>query len=360
MRRFSHPYAGQRSRPGFVLLFVLLALIVMAAMTAITSLSSWGAMRSARLAWNGERALLGAEEGSARHVAPWDADWFSALQVGERWQRTLVTGSGGLVSLQGVRTGPLSALVEATMTSRSGSSLDTASRRVLRALALSPPLFPIRAALTVLAPVSVESSDIDGRDVAVATEGCDRQRDSLSAVGVLGAEASISGATRVFGTTPVISTVANSALALDLRAEFDSAWSVAVARVDRVTRIGPRDAIPVFNQWSYLFIAPPDSTVTPLVDATGTGRHEGLLLIDGDLRLFGTLRLDGLLIVNGAIDATSGVLDVNGAVLVRDRRALSSTIGSRSSIRFSRCALQRALASIARPSAMPFTLWAAR
>ena len=361
MRCRACPPSGQRTtRRGFVLLFILLSLVVMAAMTAITSLSSWGAMRSARLAWNGERALLGAEEASAIEVSQWQSERFSTLPVGALWRRTISTRTGGVVSLQGIRTGALSAVIEATMTSKSGASLDTASRRVRRALALSPPAFPIHAALTALAPMSVDGGEIDGSDYIVASEGCDAQRDTLAVAGVLGAEASISAATRIVGTTPVISTNVNSVLATDLRAQFDSAWATSVERVERVTALAPRANMPAFGSWSYLALAPADSTSTSLVEVTAAGRHEGLIVVYGDLRLSGALRLDGLLIVNGAIDAGSGAFEINGAVLVRDPRMLSSTIGSFSSIRYSRCAVQRALATIARPSSVPFALWVPR
>jgi hypothetical protein len=65
----------------------------------------------------------------------------------------------------------------------------------------------------------------------------------------------------------------------------------------------------------------------------------------------------GILIVEGYLDATAASLSVQGAVVAVDTSARGVMLGARSDLRYDRCAVQMALATVARPTLAPFSLW---
>jgi hypothetical protein len=85
--------------------------------------------------------------------------------------------------------------------------------------------------------------------------------------------------------------------------------------------------------------------VAPVIHLRGPGRTtlrgparlQGLLLVDGDLAIEGEVSVAGALVVAGRLDASSAVLRVDGAVLVRG----GGRLGAGSVVRRSGCALER-------------------
>ena len=117
--------------------------------------------------------------------------------------------------------------------------------------------------------------------------------------------------------------------------------------------------MPAAAPWTPLRLHPGDSIGTS-VTIGGTSRHQGLVVVHGDLVLHGTLQVDGLLVVTGSVDTRSGTLEVLGGVVASDDRGIESHIGGATRIAWSPCAMRRALAAVALPSAHPFALWSER
>lgn len=344
---------------GFALPAVLVALILVAALSGAAQFAAWRAARANRLAWNAERALLGADEAVAISLAQWNAHAFAAQAPGATHNATVTTGDGESARIALTRTAPLSALVEATLRSSVSGSPDTAVRRVLRAISLDPPFIPVRGALTVLGDLQVLGSAlIDGRDLLAAGDGCGPGRDSASVNGVHAGNATIAGAAAVNGATPAYQYgIGGTLLLLADRA-------MAVQGIDTITvraasepftsgSLAPR------GPWSPRIVVPAD-TVTRVVQLSGHSAHDGLMLVRGDLHLHGTLVVRGLLVVEGALDAQGGTLDVQGAVLVLDKRARGSRVGDAARVRYSQCVVRRALSAVSRPSTATWQLWAER
>jgi type II secretory pathway pseudopilin PulG len=357
------PSVKRRPRRGFLLPFVLLALLLVAAISGAAGLGAWRAMRAARLAWNGERAAQAADEALALAVSDWDAEQFAASAIGAPWPRTILTADGVAVDVVSVRTGPLSAVLEATARSRVSGSPDTASRRVARALSLQTLRLPVHAALTALGTAGTleitGAADIDGRDMLAARDGCAPERDSASVPGVYAGSVSVARGASVQGSVTVVAPGLASVELADQRTSFDAAWSTAADRVLRRQAIGVAGQLAVSRPWSALHVTAND-TAGRQVLLTGTSSHEGVLLVDGDLVVRGTLRLRGLLAVRGALDVTDGRVDVEGAVVVRDGAAHGAAVGDGVRIRYSGCSVRRAMAAIARPAFSPYGVWVAR
>jgi hypothetical protein len=350
----------RRPRRGFVLPFVLVALLVVAAIAGATGLGAWRAMRAARLAWNGERAALAADEALALAAADWDGEAFAESAIGTRWARTITTADAASVDVALVRTGPLTVAMEATARSSVSGSPDTAHRRTTRVFSFDTPRVPLLGALTVLGSVQVTgSASLDGRDILAASDGCAPERDSASVPGLYAGSANVAEAASVQGSAAVHAPGIASPQIAAQRVAFDSAWNAMAERVRRRDAVAVPGALAAARPWSARRVTAADSGQRRIVLA-GFSSHQGLLLVDGDLVVRGTLQLRGLLAVRGSLDVTSGALDVVGGVLLRDTDAGVSHAGSGVRVRYSPCTVRRALASVARPAIAPYGLWIAR
>lgn len=83
-------------------------------------------------------------------------------------------------------------------------------------------------------------------------------------------------------------------------------------------------------------------------------------MIDGDLNVASDLEVFGLLLVRGALNDSGGHLRVMGAALVRDEMGHGSRFGFATRVRYSRCALRRALSATGAPAAITTRGWLER
>lgn len=344
-------------RRGFIVPTILIAILMVAVIATTLQSAVWRAARNAHLGFAAERALFGADNAIAAMLPAWNPREFAAMAIGTRVTNMVVLPSGISTAVTFVRTSIDAALVEAvTVSTRNGVPLD-ATRRVTRALvALNLPL-PLQTVLTSLGTIAVTNltsiSPIDDVPAGWSTECAN---EPLVNAGTLPA--------------PDI----NAA-----RAQFDANWNawlgLAVQRdnATTVTELAPivtstgcaagtgdpsRDMFSVTictNEWGARAII--GATAATL---GGSSRHQGILLVDGDLILDGTLEVDGLLIVRGAIDASAGQLIVNGAALIRDTWGHGTRLGLATRVRYSRCALRRALSAVAAPAAVTTGGWLER
>jgi hypothetical protein len=80
-------------------------------------------------------------------------------------------------------------------------------------------------------------------------------------------------------------------------------------------------------------------------------------VVDGDLTIDGRLAVDGLLLVMGRL-TVQGSLVVRGAVGIVAREGGVSRLGRGTDVRFNRCMVQLALATLAVARAEPVGHWA--
>lgn len=84
--------------------------------------------------------------------------------------------------------------------------------------------------------------------------------------------------------------------------------------------------------------------------ASGT-RGQGILLVDGDLELVGGFEWTGLIIVRGQMKVTGTGNKITGAILTEGVDiATAGSIGGNAEVRFSRCAIDRAVNGAAQPA----------
>ncbi|HYW33180.1 MAG TPA: hypothetical protein VE869_16885 [Gemmatimonas sp.] len=351
----------RRPRRGFLLPMVLLSLLLVASLSAATQFGAWRATRAARLAWNGERATHAADEALSMVVSAWQPGLFAARAIGERWAQSVVTGDGAVVSVALVRTAPLALVAMAHATSKVSGASDTASRRIVRALALHGPTFPVRGAVTSIGALAIDTgAEVDGRDAVSAVDGCGSTRDTLSITAVHGGAVSVDMGASLSGSATVVAPGLGSPLNMADQTAFGTAWNESSARTSEVRHVAAGAPLVASAAWHSIRVVGNDTVVSSAVVLDATSTHDGLLLVDGDLVVRGKLVVRGLLVVRGALDVVGGSLDVLGAVIVGGRGAGSSRLGPGTRVRYSPCTMRRAMAAVSRPGRAPFGHWIPR
>lgn len=103
----------------------------------------------------------------------------------------------------------------------------------------------------------------------------------------------------------------------------------------------------------------------PIIHAKGAGntlhisggRGQGILLVDGDLELSGGFEFYGPVIVRGALKTTGTGGKINGAIMVANLNLAKNTILGDATIRYSTCAIEKALAAAASPRRLIERAW---
>jgi len=221
-------------------------------------------------------------------------------------------------------------------------------RHVTRAVALEPPALPIVGALTAIVAVHAQNpTTIDGRDLADAADACGALRDTLSR-GPVAATALIDAPVGSWVGQPASVRLADSAT---VRVAFNQAWSALTTRsAVRASNARPQRLAPLPG-WHALLLD------GPIVSLLAPARWRGLLAVNGDLVVTGSLEVDGVLVVRGRLDARGAALRIRGALVVASLGNSVVELGDDTRVRYDRCAVQMAMATVALPRAQPFSLW---
>ena len=341
-------FPERRRRAGFVLPFVVVAtaLVAVLALAAISTI--WRGYRATRLAANGVRAQFAADEGIALRLDAWPAETLAAMSPGTTMVARVTTAVGDSVRVRLTRTQPLVAWLTADVIVGPLGTPGLVRRHVTRALFLEPPALPIVGALTAIGTVhGQDPTTIDGRDRADATDACGALRDTLSRVPIASAALVDTPAGTWTAPSPSL-TLADTATVRDA---FDQAWVSVIARSPvRAADSVPQQLAPLPGWHTLLLDGAPVALRSP-------SRWRGLLAVSGDLVVTGRLDVEGVLVVRGRLDARGGALHVRGALLVAALGNRDLELGGQTQVQYDRCAVQMALATIAVPRAMPFSLW---
>lgn len=320
-----------RPRAGTLVPILLVALALVAMLGVATASGTVQAHREAQLAALGAATLVQAESAlesvRARLADPGgDRGWPIASLPSPGVVDTLhLPGHGAHpVRVTIARPHPLLLWLTAHALAAPQPGVPPLVRRVERALWLHVPAVTLAAAVTSGAPVQVEA--------AASLAGDDRDRGLAPC-----------------GPPPVPSPLPPLAASTPL--DPDSA--AIRARLARQHRWGLPHLPPVprAGEWQGLALAPPTAPLS------GTHQWRGALVVDGDLTIDGRLAVDGLLLVMGRL-TVQGSLVVRGAVGIVAREGGVSRLGRGTDVRFNRCMVQLALATLAVARAEPVGHWA--
>jgi type II secretory pathway pseudopilin PulG len=376
---------GRRERRGFALPAAIMALVVLSALVAGAMFVATGELRAGRTDLADQRALALAELALERTIATWDRRRNTALAVGAS-EVVVDSGSaeGDRVKVVATRVQPRSFLVTAhAASSADGRGIPT-RHTIAASLRLAGAAVPVSAALTATGVVTVVGGVVDGGDVGADGNSrglcddagvaggagiavldtslvCDATCSGAPPVGVVGSPpvAALPGLTSdsvaaVIGLDPIPAFAA--------RASIDLAGGTLVPRP--VANAGECDRTDALN-WGDPSGAAPCGDHYPLVHVRGsavlgTGSvGQGILLVDGSLRVEAGARFAGVVIAADDIAVIGVGAEIVGAAFALDAdRAGGSRVAEGGAVRRRACVVRRAVLGTSRLRRTPLRWWA--
>lgn len=331
---------------GYTLPFVLLALAAASVLAFSLASEGWRSAQATSLAVQGDAGANASEEAEAMALAAWDTDSLWRFPLGEEHRRELTTPLGQAVRISWRRTHPLIAWLQTNYRVNGNARQGTLHRSLSRAIWLQAPPVPLPAALNMPGDVTgAGATVVSGIDIVRADSPCGLVRDTAS-VQAVQARSVVGDPAGTWPDAPVPVAPARWAYDSIIRALPDMQRRSA----RQVPGVSPL-VLPSGGGWRALWLTGPQVTLD------GPTHWTGLLVVDGNLVLRGAVTLEGLLVVRGDIDARAAHWVMRGAVTGADSVTGSARLGTHTTVQYDRCAMQMALATVARPQTRPFSLW---
>ena len=358
---------------GLALALTVIALVMIGALVAGSLFMSVQEHRAGLSSLRAGQAFAAAEAGGQIQLAEWNQDGYSRLAAGDS-----VTFDGWLIDGSGWYRGSLRRLNDMLYLVRSeGFSRDSATRRHLGTLVrIQVPELPMRASAVVRGPVVVRgAARLDGTDqIPTGWTSCGATEPDTPGLGVTStADVTEQGnAHDIVGDPPIQEDPTLDATAIsDFGAlTFDDLFATATkillpgnyARIDPVTSGGECVTADPVNWGDPLNPTSPCGDYFPAVGVAGdlrlnTGQGQGLLMVDGNLRIQGGMEFYGLIIVSGTLTTSGTGSKFNGSIIVINENNLSTDIAGNAGFSYSSCALEKAFAAIGKGAPMRERGW---
>ena len=353
-------------------MFVIIAMVLLAVLSLSAVMGTMHEFKAGRNLLSQQRALSIAEYGLNGQLANWTASR-NALAVGAIDSSNVVITSGDTAKVAVMRLTTATFLVTSLGRSSVGNGQLESQRHVSMLVRVANPSLKPGSVLTSLGNVDVQGSpDLTGRNTAPpGWLACASARDTFAisytpgvtvavqkpatqAVGGTNADGSLSGATALtlFGT---------------------ETWATLVARANvRVSGSVSPSPVGSFASCSYGMgnWGEPSRGVGgvvgcqnyfPIIYSAGdlslsSGRGQGILIVDGSLRIRGNFVFAGLILVRDDFEA-EGTMDLYGAVMSRNANGAGTRIRGNAGLSYSACAIDKALSSQAIPSRSKHRSW---
>ena len=369
-------------RRGIALPAAIMALVLLSALVAGALYVSTEELRAGRGDVASERALAAAESALERAVVAWDPQRSTSLSIGtsatvERWS----SASGDRAEVTATRVGARTIWLTAASSGADGRTIP-ARHTIAASLRLVGPRFPLSAALTAAGKVTIRDATVEGRDASTGGAplmACADDAnadvaglavpDALLACGVTCSGGIPAG---VSGSPPV---TVDASLTIASAFSFGDDTPATLARRAALVLPGgtftPRpsvtgDACNVQDPLNWG--DPADGACGNLFrivhvrgDAVlGAGSvAQGVLLVDGALRVEPGARFVGVVVAANDIEVLGVGASITGAAFAMDAdRAGESLVADGAEVRFSSCAVRRTELGIARLVRTPGRWWA--
>ena len=336
---------GRAVSRGFVLPFVLIAITAASLMAFAMTAEALRALRGQQGAAFAAQVAGAADAALAQALDRYADDSLWLRPLGSRYTRR-EEENGTPVTVQWHRHQPLVASLRTYSHRGTARRVDAAVREHYRAVWLEPPPIPILAALTTNGPVfGREGTLVSGVDVALSDSPCGTTRDTASVPPIV-APAVREAVPGGWPSAPTSPRPPESLLQ-----EVETAMEAVGVRLPITVAPVTGGPFPVSPAWT------PLQWRRSTVSLVGPSRWTGLVVVRGNLVVTGALHVTGLLVVDGHLDASAAQLSVRGALVAVYPGASGVMLGGHSRLSYDRCAVQMALAAVARPSLGPFSLW---
>jgi hypothetical protein len=363
--------AAADSRGGFALPAAIMALVLLSALVAGALFVSTEELRSGRSDTIEQRALAAAEAALDSAVLAWDRRRNTSDSVGaRRTSATVAAAPNATVSVSIVRVDRRAVLVSATASAGGDGRAIPARHTVASSLRLVGPRVRVRAALITRGPVVIDGGSIDGGDSATVPDvtrvcpagepGAGIIVPDVASVVCAGCATdyspSVTGSPAIDASGVVDASMPDlgdetratltSRATIDLAAgTFTPASSMTAGDCDRADRLnwGDPSGRTLCSEWYPIVHVRGDAVIA----AGGVG--QGILLVDGSLRVEGGARFVGIVVAGGAVIVDGVGAGIDGIVYALGTDASSaSRVVNGAAIRYVSCAVQRAALGAAR------------
>ena len=355
-------------RFGFALPAAMIALAVLSALVAGVLFVATEELRAGRTDMASQRALAAADWALERAILSWDLQRNTSETAGVR----TVTGDSAVmpndkVVVTATRVDRRAVWMTAAVTSGGDGGPMPVRHTVGASLRLVGATVPVRAALTAMGGVAVGGGIIDGRDAAATDDpsGICREDAVAETAGIIVpapsrvtcADCGTSAESGVFGNPPIDSATGTDSLfvrfgdetvaGLAARASIIVGGATITARPS-VTDDGKCNRSDLFN-WGSPDRMGPCADYYPIIHVRGNAvlaggsQGQGILLIDGSLRVDAGSRFVGVVVASDDIVVSGAGAEIVGAAFAADGdRVGGSSVVDGGVIRVGACAVRRA------------------
>ena len=370
-----------RAREGFALATAIVAIVLIGLLVAASFFGSIQEFRTGRNTLFQERALAAAEYGQSHVLSDFNTDVFRAQTKGTVTTRTYTVQDGATASVDITKLNMLTFSVVSQGVAAAGTDTE-ARRRTGMLIRLEVPELPIKGAITTSGKTNITGTgSTSGTDLNPTGWNCDETGPpKAGVVNDVAADVTASGACSGFscvGGTPKV--------AVDPRAgdpetydefggiDYDSLTAMAnivinIGAMPTIVNLAPSLVGGVCNKadiknWGDVnrnAVTPgPCESYFPIIHLKGAGTVEvkngyaqGLILVDGNLKLTGNFHFYGPIIVKGNFNTDAVGNKVFGGVMAANIGCATNpcnTVTGNAHVQFSRCAILQTLIAHARP-----------
>jgi hypothetical protein len=372
-------------RRGFALPAAIMALVVLSALVAGALFVSTEELRAGRTDVAAQRALALAEWALSRAIVDWDPGSNVRMGVGDASDVLTLSDAGGdSVVVTVTRAQARAVWVTARATSAADGRAIPARVTVGASFRLVVPPLAARAALSAGGAVTVDGGVVDGRGATEDVSGGACANVSGDDAGGDVAGVAVPDTTRVcgalcggvpagvFGAPPVIGdaslTSADSGAALDPLAALSARPTIALPGGELstapVVAADGRCARTAALNWGDPTGGGPCRDHYPVIRVRGDAVlvagsvGQGVLLVDGSLRVESGAQFAGVVVVANDVVVTGPGAELRGLVVARDvDGADGSRVSDGGAIRFAGCVARRALLGAAVLRRTPVRWW---
>ena len=366
----THPNRGAQNRPGFAMFMALGALVIIA---VLISASSFITLQESRLGQNtlvSSRAFSAAEYGLNKIQADWDKTPNLQMANGASFDTSYSLTGQGTCKVRYTRLNNETFWIVSEGRAAAGNSTAAsriAVKRVGAILRLRIPTIRANGAVTVNGNVNVQGSPQvnGGNTIPAGWSGCDATAPGLAGiVAPPGASVTIQKPTQVTGTPQVL----RDALVADSNTYIrygDETWNTLVSMANvTITNGNPPNVAPSLladgscnkadqanwgEPWRLAGYVAACINYFPIIYSTQSiafngGRGQGILLVDGDVRINGNFEWYGLIVARDDITKGNGNATLVGAIMARNANiADNSEVLGNITVNYSQCSLERAM-----------------
>lgn len=374
-RRHFHAEQQPRERRGFAMFLSIGALVIIGVLVAGSSFISLQEQRLGQNSLVQTRAFTVAEYGLNKIQTDWDKTPNLQMTNGARFDTTYQLAGQGTADVHYVRLNNETFWIvsegRASVGNLGGSR--EAVKRVGAVLRLRIPTIKAEGAITAGGNVSVRGgADVKGNDAKPPNWGTDCPGSLVNKAGVvvpIGSSVTTVGASTITGSPPTrqdpLAADANTyirygdetwnTLTAQANITFNGATTLGSAIAPTTLLLDPTtcDKGNIYNwgePWRGIGSISACNNYFPIIYANGDltlnaqGRGQGILLVNGNVRINGQFEWYGLIIVTNDIVRGNGGANIYGAVMARNEiLADESIIAGTTTYQYSSCALERAM-----------------